>query len=164
MGIHHLQDTRMPDPDRQAHLKENAEWLARLESNARTPIEFARLRTLRHEHEQMIRIDAEGLLPCPECRKWVDVTSGTCPNCQQEVTMVGVMAASDGWIVYLTFALVFTGLAILLGKAAFASDYHLLVKLPAVLLMLASLKIATVDWDRVVRIIAWRYRRSRRPA
>jgi hypothetical protein len=151
----------MRDPEFQKKVSEVVERLAEMESRARCPAEAARWREMRHRQERLAQTDGEGLLPCPECGEWGDLSSGVCPRCAQPVNIAGVIATSDAWKVHLAFAILFTGITLGCGAAAFASPYPLLVKVPSFLVMLIAAAGMAAYWRDMLMAVIWRLRRKR---
>lgn len=151
----------MRDPEFQKKVGETVERLAEMEGRARSPAEAARWRDMRHRQERMAQTDGESLLPCAECGEWGDLRSGICPRCAQPVNMAGVIATSDAWKVHLAFAILFTGITLGCGAAAFASSYPLLVKVPAFLVMLVAALGMAAYWRDMVMAGIWLVRRKR---
>jgi hypothetical protein len=151
----------MRDPKFQEEVGKAVERLAQMESRARSPAEAARWRDMRHRQERMAQTDGEGLLPCSECGEWGDLSSGKCPQCAQPVSIAGIIATSEPWKVHLTFAILFTGITLGCGAAAFTSRYPLLVKVPAFLVMLVAAAGMAAYWRDMLMAVIWRIRRKR---
>ena len=110
---------------------------------------------------QLLKAEA-GLLPCPACGEWSDLTAGTCPVCCKPVDWQAVKWKTGTWQVDLTFLLLFGAVTEALCWFILSPDGWIVMKLAAALLLVPAGWLTYLNGLRMGRLLVWKLRQSGR--
>jgi hypothetical protein len=134
------------------------ESLVAQEARARTPKWAARLRDTRHEMELGLRMETEGVMPCPECGELAHFPKNRCTACGAQVTLAAFAATSDLWKLYFFHACLFGPAAVRLADIGLHPGL-LPLRVAAVVVFVPAAVLGLGYSIRVLEALRWRFTR-----